>query len=130
LQKNVKELKKKLEQIEERIVWGEINKELYEKFSGKYYQELKEIQQQNQVAALKSSNLEKYINYSLEISTTLSKSWELGNFSYRQKLKQLVYPEGVYYNAKNELFRTKRMNEIFKLIHLLSADNEDKKKGL
>ncbi len=133
-QKDYKEtakvIQKKLDAIEERFAIGEIGPDIYEKFSTKFKEELKEIEKQNLAPALESSNLEKYLDFALEISTNLCKSWELGNFQHRQKLQQLVYPDGLHFSIQNKALRTIRMNSILSLITSLSGACKDKKKGL
>jgi hypothetical protein len=75
-------------------------------------------------------NLEKYLDYALEISVNLCKSWELGDFTHRQKLQQLVYPEGLHFSIQNRALQTKRINSILSLINSLSGVGQYKKKGL
>jgi DNA-binding protein H-NS len=70
-------IQKKLDAIEERFATGEIGPDIYQKFSTKFKEELREIEQQNQAPALESSNLEKYLDFALYISANLCKSWEL-----------------------------------------------------
>ncbi len=40
-----------------------------------------------------------------------------------------MFPEGLYYDRKNQAFRTERVNEVFGLIAQLSSDLEGKEKG-
>ena len=37
------------------------------------------------------------------------------NFSNRQKIQNLVYPSGIYFDKENDDYRTENENEVFKI---------------
>jgi site-specific DNA recombinase len=55
--------------------------------------------------------------------------WSLGDFAIRQRLQFLIFPEGIFYNKKNDECRTERINSIFELIYSSSIRYVKKKKG-
>ena len=122
-------IQKKLDAIEERFAIGEIGADIYEKFSSRFRTELKEIEKQNQTQALAGSNLEKYLDFSLKISTNLCKPWELGDFTTRQKQLEIIYPDSLHFSFRNGAFRTERINSVLSLISSLS-DTCYGKKGI
>ena len=78
-------------------------------------------------AALVSSNLEKAIDKGIQIAAKLSTAWAFSDFTAKQKLQYLIFPEGILYDKKNNTFRTTRVHSLFAAIPLL-ADILDKNK--
>ena len=120
-QKQLIELKKKVERLEERFVNEEIKTDLYEKFSTKFKQEYWEIEQQMGGCPISASNLEYYVNRSIKFSTELPSLWASSSFRDKQKLQKLIFNEGIYYNKKKEETRTTKINSVF----LLNASPND-----
>lgn len=63
-----------------------------------------------------ASNLENYVNYSVDIVTKLASLWGSSDFRQKQVLQKLIFPEGIFYNKKNEQTRTTNINDAFCLI--------------
>ena len=129
-QKQLGELKQKMERLEERFVNEEIKAELYEKFSTKFKQECWEIEQQMGGCPVSASNLEYYINRSIEISTELPSLWASSGLHEKQKLQKLLFKEGIYYNKQKDETRTTKINSVFSLIASLTSITGQKKNGL
>ncbi|KAA9338953.1 recombinase family protein [Adhaeribacter soli] len=115
IQQQATERDKKLEALEERFVFGEVPKELYEKFSQKLKQERRETEAHLASLTGPLSNHQKFIEMGLKLSVTLCESWSIANFNEKQRLQSLIFPEGVYYDRKIQGYRTPRVNAIFKL---------------
>jgi site-specific DNA recombinase len=75
------------------------------------------------------SNPDKFVAYSLELCINMSKMWHLSSIMDRKKLQYLVFPEGIFYDSKTDEYRTPRTNICIELIHRLSVDNGNEKKG-
>lgn len=75
------------------------------------------------------SNLEKAIDLSLKYATNLPKVWELGDLEIKRKIQNIVFPEGLLFDFKNDTYRTLRVNTFFGRIPLFSDVLEDKKNG-
>lgn len=129
LKSQLNEVNKKLERLEERFIYEEINKELFEKFNQKLKAEKREIENQLEKSPFKKSNLSQFIDQSLKIVSNLHDMWVLGDYNSRQGLQYLVFPEGIYYNKKNDECRTERLNYIFDLIRNISEDYNKKERG-
>ena len=124
-------IQQKLDKLEERYVLeGEITKEQFEKFSQKLKEEKKEIEKQMPQEQIKLSNLEKYLEFSLEMCQQLPAMWVSADNHQRQKLQKLVFPEGVAYDKENDSYRTPKTNSVFELISSLSVEKTENKKGL
>lgn len=127
--KRISELKTQLDAIEERFVLGQISKEQHNKFSTKYNNDLFKLTQEITQKENSSSNLEKAIEKTLEIAQNLSQLWVAADFTTKQKLQYLIFPEGILYDKKTSTVRTTRVNELFRQIPLLTTVSEKKKKG-
>lgn len=111
--KQIRELDNKVERLEERFINEEVKPELYEKFVTKFKQERQQIEQGIKECPVTGSNLEYYITKAVEISSELPTVWASSDYSYKQKLQQLIFPEGIYYNKKNDESRTTKVNSVF-----------------
>lgn len=119
--RRARELKNKLEKLEERWVDGEFTKEIFEKHAGRCRLELAAAEAETGNANLTTSNLPKYVSRGLEIASRIQVWWENGDFATRQKLQLLVFPEGVFYDRDSHQYLTPRVNIVFDLINRLSA---------
>jgi len=114
LKATLKGIQNKLDTMEERFVMGEITKAQYEKFSQKLIAEKAQIEASLGEGPKKLSNLEKYVDFSLKMCSEMGKMWVLGDYHTKQKLQQLVFPEGVAYDKENNDYRTEKVNSVFK----------------
>ncbi|MBK0403079.1 recombinase family protein [Adhaeribacter sp. BT258] len=128
IQQQATETRKKLEDLEERFVFREIPKELYEKYSQKLKDELRTTEAQLAELDGPLSNHQKFIELGLNFSVTLCESWESANFMNKQRLQTLVFPEGVYFDRQKQGYRTPRVNSIFKLTSSLCEHYKEAKK--
>ena len=66
------------------------------------------------------SNLEKYIDTTLLMSSNLVSLWKDGSFDIRQKLQNLLFPKGVKYNKHENCYLTISENNVFYIFSKLS----------
>ena len=59
------------------------------------------------------SNLENSMEKALSISSKLTSLWASSDYGRKQKLQNLIFPEGIVYNRKNDECRTLRVNNVF-----------------
>lgn len=123
-------LETKLASIEERYATGEIERTLYEKYAYKFRGEKLSIDKKMGNISISSSNLDECIDFTLDMSCNLLEMWNLSNYSDKQALQQLIFPEGIRYNRENDTVRTERVNGFFHLIPLLPISYSELKKGL
>ena len=129
LESNLKKLKTKHDNLEERFAFGEIGKEIYQKYSQKITDEIREIEKDLDDTGLNSSNLEKCIENVVELSCNLNKMWDLSDYDEKRKIQYLVFPEGIWYDRKNDRVRTNRVNSLFFCLSHYKRVLEDKKSG-
>ena len=129
IKKQITEIQNKLDTLEERFAIGEIEKDIYNKFSEKYRSEIKGFESEIQNPQISSSNLQKAIDKALMMSTRLHDTWTSGDLEQKQKLQKLVFPSGIGYDKQNDRVQTKRVNSIFSAIPLLTKDLDKIKSG-
>ncbi len=129
LQKELSAIDKKTERLEERFINEEINRELYDKYIAKYKEEKREIETKLHGLDFKTSNLNKEIDTALKIAMNLMDSWTKYDYNTKQALQKIVYPDGIYYDKKNGQCRTKRVNDVMRLIASFSSKIKAKKEG-
>lgn len=125
-----KELKKKIERLEERFIEEEINSDLYNKFSEKFALEKADLEKQILNTSKKSSNLDNCIDISLEIASKVAKKWVSGDYITKQQIQTLLFPEGITFSKKREEVRTPRINFLFLYIAYLQQIISNKKSGI
>jgi site-specific DNA recombinase len=129
LKKRETELQNQIEKLEERFILGELKSELYEKYDKKYREQLMKIKAELTEKSFDSSNLEKAVEKMLAMAENLSRIWASEVFDVKQKLQNLVFPEGILYNKEKNTVRTTKINSLFAEIPLLKRDLEKKKNG-
>ncbi|NEM99036.1 hypothetical protein [Pontibacter burrus] len=78
------ELKKKLDTLERRYAFGEIEKELFTKYRSELKTELLEIERNLEKCAPALSNPKEFIKIGLEKSVTILQSWSKANVQARK----------------------------------------------
>ncbi len=125
----IKELDEKAERLEERFINEEIKPDLYHKYSEKFKAEREELRRYLEKTVYSTSNLENYIEKSLEYVLNLPSVWASSNYVEKRKLQKRVFPEGFFYNKKNDQPRTTKMNRVFVVIARLKGNVEEKETG-
>jgi site-specific DNA recombinase len=134
LNTSLHEVQKKIDTIEEKyFVSGEMSKETYEKFLAKFSKEKEEIQGSFQNNFTKSSNLERTIEEAVTFSSKAVLAWSSSPVKVKERLQRLIFPDGITYNMKTELFRTEKVNALFSLnaeLNTLSEEDINKQGGI
>lgn len=130
VKKKISEKKNQLEGVEERFVLGEISKELYEKYSQKFRDEINNLEQELAGYGIEGSNLENTVKKMLKIAENLSSAWVSAGFETKQSLQRLVFPEGILFDKKNGQVRTISVNSLFAEMSSLARVEEEKENGV
>lgn len=125
----LKELDEKIERLEERFINEEIKGDLYEKFSMKFKDERKVLEGSMMQTNFTASNFEKCLDRATDYLTELPSLWASSDYKGKQKLQHMIFPEGIYYNKKNEQPRTTKINPLFFAIADLKRNTEENKTG-
>ena len=121
LKKRESEVKNKIEKVQVRYGLGEISEVVYQTTIRTLNKELAEIESGLAEADKNLSNLQKFIDKAIAMSCKLGTLWQNGNFTSRQKLQNLLFPSGIYFDKNTDDYRTENENEVFKTFRLFSS---------
>ena len=127
--KKITLLKEKINKLEERYIEENIEKHLYIKFKNKYELEIKELELELTNNSLSSSNLEIAVQKGIRLSRNVCHLWASSDYTDKQRLQYLIYPDGIWYNKENNTIRTPRTNTLFTAISCLSWISLENKNG-
>ncbi len=122
-------VQEKIDTLEKRLAFGDIDRNIYDKFYPGLASQLQEFDKELQEHDLNLSNPKELIDFAVHISSKASSTWESGDFYEKQRFQKLLFPEGIWFDAKNNIYRTKEVNPVFALIGQLSRDLDGNKKG-
>ena len=73
------------------------------------------------------SNLDKCVDEIINYASKLATTWDLAAYAEKQQLQFLLFPEGMFYNRKNDQCRTSRVNEVFRDMAQQASDLTENK---
>lgn len=73
---------------------------MFDKYSSKYLQEKKTIEQLLASFGNQVSNLEKSLDAAFGYAGTLNTIWDTAVYIQKQQLQKLIFPERMFYNKK------------------------------
>ena len=123
------QVRKELENVEERFAIGKIDNHIYNKYSEKFKNEISELEEKLTNPNITSSNLEMCIKNGIKIARKLSKIWTSGELFDKHKLQHLLFPDGFAYDKQNKRVLTFRTNVFFELIRSFSTVLSEIKNG-
>ena len=129
LRDQIQDIDKKLDRLEERLIEEEINRQMFDKYSVKYIAEKKAIEKHLASCGNQVSNLEKSLDVVLSYSGKLNIMWDFADYSQKQQLQNLIFPDGMYYSKKKDTCRTGRINAAFLCMSQLAGIIKGNKKG-
>ncbi len=124
LRKAKAELENKISLIEERFVLGEITKDQFATFGGKYSAEKEQIEHQMNKSNKKTSDREKQINKYIELALNLPLLWQNGDFMARNTLQKFLFPDGFTFDKKNNTVLTEKVNSVVALISGITPNTD------
>ena len=130
LQQQYSDLQKKVNRLEERFIEEEITSELFNKYSAKFKEEKEAIELQLSKASEKVSNLDQCISVAIDFAVNLHKRWISGDYHTKQRVQNMLFPEGIYYNRETDQSRTTRVNSVFLYLAYLKQVTSNEKRGI
>lgn len=124
------DLNRKISRLEERYMEEEIAADLYSKYFTKYNEEKQVIEQELEKETFQFSNLDKCIETASELALNMPKKWVSADFSIKQRLQNLLFPEGILYDRVTDTSRTTRVNFVFLYIAYLKQVMTKKERGI
>jgi site-specific DNA recombinase len=129
IKRQITEIEKRLERMEERLINEELTLELFSKHSLKLKQERLDLEKSLIMNQKRVSNLEQCVNIIMDYIANLPSSWALMAYKDKQLLQFLLFPEGIRYSKKNNECRTTKINSVFSYISGLVQDLAQIKMG-
>jgi site-specific DNA recombinase len=129
LQQKLAELQKKMDRLEERLMAEEIPSELYYKYVAKYSGEKEEVEVELS-KTLEVSNLDGCVDTAIDLAINLPKRWLAGDYNIKQRLQNLIFPEGISYSRETDQCRTTRINYMFLYLAYLKQVTLKMKRGI
>src|SRR5690606_37140399 len=115
LKTNLTTLQSKIDNLEERFyVIQDMDKELFDKFMGRYREEKLQINKEIQESGFSSSNLPNSISSAVSFTSQIPYLWESSGVKQKEKLQKIIFPDGIYLDSGNKAFRTERINLVFR----------------
>jgi site-specific DNA recombinase len=127
-QKRLRDLEDKLDKLEERYAYAEIDRAIFEKVAGKLKSEIQSVRLQLKESGKKLSNPEEFIAHALNICSNLSDLWVFGGYDRKVKLQDILFPGGILYDKKKDNYRTLNVNLILRLTNSFSNTSGENKK--
>lgn len=106
INRKIREVKEKLERLEERFILEELNCELYNKYKSKFEKEMEKTEAQKANNKIEMSKLEDYIAVSLDFAINLREMWSLGDYTQRQELQNALFSDGILYDRQKDECRS------------------------
>lgn len=130
LQQKHTELQKKIARLEERLMAEEIPSELYYRYAAQYNEETAMIEEELAKASFKFSNLDECVATAIDFAINLPKRWLSADYNIKQRLQNLLFPEGIYYSKAEDNYRTTRINSLFLYLAYLKQVMGNKKRDI
>ncbi len=127
-QRRASELQIKLNTLEERYAFGEIESDVYNRVRDKFKEEIRALKVELKACENELSNPELFIDRSLKICSNLVGLWVSSPYPQRLQLQELLFPEGIFYDKQIGNYRTTRVNSVIELTRTISEDWKENKK--
>jgi len=111
-----------------RLGLGKIDKETYDLTFEHLNEQIVKVNKELNNGKIKISNLESVLKTALNKLEKLSKIWGSGELEDKRALQKNLFPEGIFYDAKNNQYLTRNINQFVELVSCLSSSCEDIKK--
>jgi site-specific DNA recombinase len=117
-----------LKKLKRRFAMGEIDdKEVYNELKAEFEEKIFQINQKIGKLDSKISNLEKYIDFSLDVSQNINKYWESEDIETKKRVQELVFPDGVSLDMSERQYLTSNVNVVFEMNRAIAKVSEGSK---
>ena len=114
LKKKICDLQAEMDILDERFGYGHIQDEaLYNKLRTKKQTEINTVQEKLEDAGIEISNLDYYIEKSIELSQNIHNYWQLGSLDIKRKIQKMMFPEGIVVDTTRRVYLTSKVNSLF-----------------
>jgi site-specific DNA recombinase len=114
LKRKICDLQAEMDTLDERFGYGHIQDEaLYNKLRTKKQTEINTVQEKLDDAGIEISNLDYYIEKSIELSQNIHNYWQLGSLDIKRKIQKMMFPEGIVVDTTRRVYLTSKVNSLF-----------------
>jgi len=106
-----------------------LEKGLYLRYSSKYRDEIRELEQEISGMVVNLSNLDHLLDKTLSVASEMQFLWQNGDFRTKQKLQKTIFLTGIAYDKVLGHYRTPKVNVVFELSRSLSGAIVQEKSG-
>ncbi len=128
LENQFNSLQKEMKDLKIRLGLGKIDKETYDLTFEHLNEQIVKVNKELNNGKVKISNLESVLKTALNKLEKLSKIWGSGELEDKRTLQKTLFPDGIFYDAKNNQYLTRNTNKFIELVACLSMNCEDIKK--
>ena len=128
LKKRIEELNRKLDGLDRKYAFDDLDKDLYTRFKNETVSELRTVQLKLEDFQIRISNLDKKVEDLVQFSEKLSEIWGFGDYETKVSVQKLIFPKGIVINPVEREYRTSDLNPIFRLIHSFTGDDGGRNK--
>ena len=121
LSKQLTECNNRIKTVNVKYGLGDIPTESYDATILELKEKKTAIESELENAKENLSNLEKFIDQTLQIASKLGHLWKNSNFDIQQKIQFLVFPKGTKYYKEENCYRTIEENSVFSFFRHISA---------
>ena len=112
---------KKIEELKVKYGLGQIDESVYKVTLSHLNTSLAEIRRGLEDSSQNLSNERKFTDRVIATACKLGTFWKEANFTTRQALQNLVFPNGIIYDKVLDDYRTDEENEVFKIFRRFTA---------
>ena len=128
LKNRIEELNRKLDGLDRKYAFDDLDKDLYTRFKNETVSELRTVQLKLEDFQIRISNLDKKVEDLVQFSEKLSEIWSFGDYETKVLVQKLIFPKGIVINPVEREYRTSDLNPIFRLIHSFTRDDGGRNK--
>ena len=128
IESEIKKHESLMNSVEDKFINDLIDPELYQRKKNEINEILIDLRQKREELNIDLSNLNSKLEKAVEILGNISKIWSSGSIGVKQKIQNLIFPNGIFISPQNREYRTSNIQVIFQLILDLTRDTEGQKK--
>ena len=128
IESEIKKHESLMKSVEDKFFNDLIDPEVYQRKKNEINEILIDLRQKREELNIDLSNLNSKLEKAVEILGNISKIWSSGSIGVKQKIQNLIFPNGIFISPQNREYRTSNIQVIFQLILDLTRDTEGQKK--
>lgn len=129
LKKNKTEIENKIKNNKIRFANGDIDEDVYTLALQTNQEKLDKILLEIETVKKNLSNFSINVDEVIEMCCKLGVLWQESSLDICQKLQNIIFPEGIFWNKENSTYRTEKTNKAIELMARISTIYKQKNEG-